>query len=249
MDVGCLISDENHNIRLNYFPDEGRFDFADETFLTQKVRKNKLQLEKILRSAIKGNLKVGQSINCVFIEGFNFIKESDFNKIIRLDSRMGAFKITTSIEETPSIHKVYADGSYACETKQSGYGGFIENPEGYQEIFNQSFKTGSSNLMELLAVTEGLERLSMIDKIQVNTDSRYVIRGLVQWVHFWKHNNWQTAYGCQVKFAEQWKEASQLCDGKLIEFKWIKGHSGNEKQDFCHQLARESAVTPTKTGT
>ena len=94
--------------------------------------------------------------------------------------------------------------------------------------------------MELLAVTDGLQRLQSVERLQVNTDSRFVIRGLVQWCHFWKHNNWQTSYGCDVKYAKHWQYAHSLCENKFVEFKWIKGHSGNVKQDFCHKLAKES---------
>lgn len=240
-EIECFLSDEKENIQLTYFPREENIIFSNNTCLSKALRNNEFQFLKVMRSAIKGDLKVGQSINCVFIEGFNFLKESDFHHYIRVDRRNKKLDITTSETEIKAIHKIYADGSYASKTKQSGFGGFTEDMDGNQQIFQQSFKNGSSNLMELLAVLEGLQCLKAIDKIQVNTDSRFVIRGLAQWVHFWKHNNWQTAYGTEVKFAKHWQEIEQLCEGKFIEFKWIKGHSGHEKQDFCHLLAQESA--------
>ncbi|MGQ1947809.1 ribonuclease H family protein [Geofilum sp. OHC36d9] len=208
------------------------------------IKTNEHQLIKIIRSAINGKVEAGQHINCVFIEGFNFLKESDFNRYIRVDRRHEQLAITGSDSETGNIHKIYADGSHACQTQQSGYGGFIETPDGAQMIFSHTFETGSSNLMELLAVTEGLRQLRPFEKIQVNTDSRFVIRGLAQWCHFWKHNNWQTAYGREVKYAEHWQQAYNLCQNKFIEFKWIKGHSGDQNQNFCHQLAKESSTRP-----
>ena len=94
--------------------------------------------------------------------------------------------------------------------------------------------------MELLAVIEGIKILYDIENIQINTDSRYVIRGLAQWIHFWRLNDWQTAYGRKVKYAKHWQEIYQLCENKIIELKWIKGHSGNKKQSFCHNLARST---------
>jgi ribonuclease HI len=242
--IGCHISDEAENNQLNYFLATGNITFTAENQLAKIVRKNLFQFEKVLRSAIKGKLTVGQTINCVFIEGFNFLTDDDFTRFIKLDRRDGRLEISTSENETEGIHKIYGDGSFACETRQSGYGGFIETPDGKREVFNRSFNKGSNNLMELLAITEGLQRLLQIEKIQINTDSRFVIRGLIQWVHFWRHNNWQTAYGCEVKFAECWQQIDRLCEGKLIEFNWIKGHSGNKEQDFCDQLARKSASQP-----
>ncbi len=239
-EIECLLSDEKESIRLVYFPVEGSIVYFDDSNLVEVVRKIQFQFEKVMRSAISGNLSLGQTINCVFIDGFNFVKEADFHNCIRVDRRTENLKITTSETEMKGIHKIFADGSYACERKQAGYGGFTETPDGKQHIYHQSFEQGSSNMMELLAVMEGLEHLEFVEKIQVNTDSRFVIRGLVQWIHFWQHNNWQTAHGREVKFAKYWQKMNRLCEGKLMEFKWIKGHSGNEKQDFCHQLARES---------
>lgn len=240
--IGCCVSDKIESIRLNYFPEKGIIEFAEHNYLAEIVHKHQFQFNKVIRSAIKGNITPGQTIHCVFIEGFNFLNDADYTQFILLDRREGKLDISTSETEMEDIHKIYADGSFASETKQSGYGGFIEDPEGNREIFSKSFNDGSSNLMELLAVTEGLQRLKTVNKIQVNTDSRFVIRGLVQWVHFWKYNNWQTAYDRKVKYAKSWQKIDQLCEGKILEFNWIKGHSGHEEQDFCHQLARQSAT-------
>ena len=169
------------------------------------------------------------------------MNEADFFKFIRVDRRNNNLDITVSDSGLKETHKIYADGSFICETNQSGYGGFIEDLDGKQQLFSQSFIGGSNNLMELLAVTEGLKRLPDVKRIQINTDSRYVIRGLIQWVHFWKHNNWQTAFGRDVKYSAYWQQISSLCEGKYIELKWIKGHSGHLQHDLCHQLAKESA--------
>lgn len=239
--IECLLSDENEKLRLFYYPGMGKLEIEEETNLSKTIRKLQFQFDKVMRSAIKGNLNPNQSINCVFIEEFRFLEESDFNFYIRVDRRTENLKITTSKTEIKSIHKIYADGSHSDELKQSAYAGFIESPNGERQIFSQVFEGGSSNMMELMAIMEGLQRLSSIEKIQVNTDSRFVIRGLVQWIHFWQHNDWQTAFGRDVKFAKYWQQVNELCKGKLIECNWIKGHSGDEKQDFCHQLARKSA--------
>jgi ribonuclease HI len=240
--IECLLSDEKESVHVIYFPEKERLVYVEDADLTEMVRKVQFQFKKVLRSAINGKLRLGQRIECVFFEDFNFVKESDFNHYIRVDRRNGDLKITTSKSELKDVPKIFADGSHASELNQSAYAGFIEMPAGDQQIYSRTFQQGSSNMMELLAVLEGLEMLQSEEKIQVNTDSRFVIRGLAQWIHFWQHNNWQTAQGQEVKFANYWQQINLLCEGKLMEFKWIKGHSGHEKQDFCHQLARESAI-------
>ncbi|WP_346728147.1 ribonuclease H family protein [Marinifilum caeruleilacunae] len=239
--IECLLSDGHEEIQLSYFPEERTIVCLEDTSLSKMICKLKLQFEKVIRTSIKGKLNIGQSISCVFIDGFNFLNRLEFNRYIRVDRLAGKLEITTSQSGLRGIHKIYADGSHSAELNQSGYAGFIESTTGIQEIYYESYKDGSSNLMELLAVIEGLKRVGNQTKIQVNTDSRFVIRGVVQWIHFWKHNNWQTAYGNEVKFVQYWKLIDELCENKLIELKWIKGNSDNNKQAFCHQLARKSA--------
>lgn len=240
--IDCYITNEAGNNHLNFLTGEETVTFNKENQLATIVRKNQHQFKKVIRSAIKGNIKVGQVISCVFIENFNFLKDGDFDKFIRVDRRDGKLEITTSNKSIGKVHKIYADGCFLSESKKSGYGGFTEDTVGKQEIFFKTFNYGSSNLMELLAVTEGLQHLQAVNTIQVNTDSRFVIRGLAQWCHFWNHNNWLTAYGRDVKYVKYWQLAYRLCEDKLVEFNWIKGHSGDFQHDFCHQLAKESTM-------
>ncbi len=229
---------------MDYFPAERAIVFSEENSLAEKIRNNYFQFEKVMRSAIKGNIRTGQTIHCIFIEDFPFLKDADFLEFIRVDQRNDELKITTHNSGMAGITQIYADGSTVETTGLSGFGGFIQTPTGERKTFTASFNGGSNNLMELLAVTEGLKQLKSENEIQVNTDSRFVIRGLVQWVHFWRHNNWQTAYGSKVKFARQWQLIDELCQNKLIEFRWIKGHSGHEEQSLCHDLAKHSATSP-----
>lgn len=240
--IACHIGNESEDNSLRYFVTNGAVSLSKENRLAVAIRNNHHQLQKILRSAIRGKLHVGQIINCVFIEDFHFLKDDHFNRFIRLDRRKGKLDITISETGLHKAHTIFADGSCNHETNQSGYGGFTKAPDGTKKLFFLSFPGGSSNFMELLAVIEGLHRLSAKKTIQVNTDSRFVIRGLVQWVHFWKYNNWQTAYSRDVRYAEHWQQAYALCEDKYIEFKWIKGHSGNLEQNFCHLLAKAAAV-------
>ena len=214
---------------------------AQENSLANRITDNRHQLEKILKSAIDGKLHLGQTINGVFLENFPFLNNDHFHNYIRLDRRQGKLNVTTNATGLAQVHAIFADGSCNHATSQAGYGGFIEAPDGARELFFQPFSGGSSNLMELLAVIEGLQRLASQERMQINTDSRFVIRGLVQWVHFWRHNRWQTAYGRDVRYAQHWQRAFTLCEGKYIEFKWIKGHSGNIDHDFCHLLAKAVA--------
>ncbi|MBN1116108.1 MAG: ribonuclease HI [Bacteroidales bacterium] len=240
-EITCLVENNLEIARILYSQQTQEIFFQEDNILAETIRNYQFQFVKILRSAAKGVLCPGQVINCVLIENFNFLNEVDYNKYIRIDTRNNKLEIKSYENSMTGCYRLFTDGSYAIEQGYSGYGGIIENTEGEQEVFCQSFKKGASNLMELMAVIEGLQHLSAVAKIQINTDSRFVIRGMAQWVHFWKLNNWQTAYGSQVKYTQHWKQLDRLFQNKLVELKWIKGHSGHTEQDFCHRLARKSA--------
>lgn len=241
LQIICHLRRHGEENDIHYYPTESSVSFSVENQLSHFIGGNLHQLEKILRSAIDGKVQIGQLIHCVMIEDFFFLESHHYNSCIRVNRRNGGLTITVHDIGLAPVHKIFADGSCMLETGNAGFGGFTQSPDGGRQPFFQSFETGSNNLMELEAVIEGLQRLVSFDPIQVNTDSRFVIRGLAQWVHFWKHNGWQTAYGREVKYREQWQQAYALTEGKLIEFKWVKGHSGDEDQDFCHQLAQDAA--------
>jgi ribonuclease HI len=240
--VACLVQDPLGNrcgISYAINNDEIRGDNSGALF--QQVLQNHFQFKKVIRSALRGKSIPQKPIHAVFIVGFPFLEEEAFFKTIFMDQRNGEFSIEVNEKPLPAMHKIFADGSYLCKTGKSGVGGFVEFPDGKREIYSQTFTHGSSNLMELMAVIKGLEMLHGTDEIIIHTDSRFVIRGLIQWVHFWRLNNWQTSHGHEVRYVKHWQNIDELCKGKLIAFKWIKGHSGNQNQDFCHKLAKGSA--------
>ncbi|MDC7220803.1 MAG: ribonuclease HI [Spirochaetales bacterium] len=238
--ITCRISHEQ-DILLRYYLEERRIEPQEQNETSLLIKKFKKQFQKVMHSALHGTVEPGHRISCVFIDDFPFLKEEDYGRFILMDRRED-LKISVGDEALRKGDKLFADGSFMDEKGRAGYGGFIEDGQGRREDYFGSFDSGSSNLMELIGVSEGLERLKESRTIQINTDSRFVIRGLVQWVHFWRYNEWQTAYGRAVRYAEHWQKADALCEGKLIQFNWIKGHSGHEEQDYCHRLAQNAVL-------
>ena len=229
-------------ISVSYDRNTEIFSCSGQQELYGVITENSVQLNKIIRSALKGKIIPGQTISFAFIRDFPFLKEEDFNHYIHLDRRKSGLNIRVSKMETESIYKIYADGSYVTEKAQSGYAGIIMNKQGEKKPYHAASQSKGSNLMELLAVLEGLKLVKDIHEVQINTDSRFVIRGLIQWMHFWKLNNWHTAQGSKVKYAKYWQKLDKITEGKFLEIKWIKAHSGDEIHTICHQKARQIAT-------
>ena len=98
--------------------------------------------------------------------------------------------------------------------------------------------------MEMTAGIKALEKLKMINEknVRICTDSNYVKQGITSWIHNWKKNGWKTANGGDVKNKELWVKLDELRDYFLvIEWKWVKAHNGNPKNEEADKLARECA--------
>lgn len=112
---------------------------------------------------------------------------------------------------------------------------------------NEPFTT--NNRMELAAAIAALKALKRPSKIRFFTDSEYLRRGITEWIENWAQRNWRTESGKAVANAGLWRELWSLTKAHQIEWKWVRGHSGdplNERVDALARKAREE-ITPRVT--
>ena len=105
-------------------------------------------------------------------------------------------------------------------------------------------KDTTNNRMELTAVIKSLEYISSDDELGkmkpvIHTDSSYVKNGITSWIKSWEINGWKTASKQPVKNKELWQELKKLDDSISAEWKWVKGHAGNEYNEICDSLVGE----------
>ena len=114
----------------------------------------------------------------------------------------------------------------------------------------------TNNQMELLAVITALraiqdrrfrtDLLEQATRIDLYTDSLYVVDNLGKAMFEWPHTRWMTRSGSPVANADLWRdlvrELIRLKKTKLIEIKWGKGHSAdNPHNKVVDKLAKASA--------
>ncbi len=111
-----------------------------------------------------------------------------------------------------------------------------------KELFGGEALT-TNNRMELTAVIEALASLKRTCDVTVHTDSEYVRKGITEWIHGWKQRGWKTADRKPVKNADLWQRLDALRQLHHVEWRWVKGHSGDPGNERADALANRGADT------
>ena len=143
---------------------------------------------------------------------------------------------------------IYTDG--ACKNNPGNGGWAFAYIEEYnnkiilQKNNDNTYINTTNNKMELNAVIYALKYLESFnidkyDSILILTDSQYVLKGITQWIHKWKKNNWKNSKNEDVKNIDLWKELDilHLKYKNKLKWKWIPGHSNNIYNDLVDTLA------------
>jgi ribonuclease HI len=131
---------------------------------------------------------------------------------------------------------IYADGACRGNPGPGGWGAWLQRGAVETELFGGERLT-TNNRMELTAVIEALAALEAGSRVTVYTDSEYVKNGITTWIHGWKARGWRTADKKPVKNIELWQRLDNLNAAHAVQWRWVKGHSGNPGNERADRLA------------
>ncbi len=131
---------------------------------------------------------------------------------------------------------IYTDGACRGNPGPGGWG-VILSYKGTVKEFYGGEKNTTNNRMELMATISALESLTRPCKIQLNSDSKYVLQGITEWLPNWKKRGWKTAAKAPVKNEDLWRRLDSAAQHHDIEWQWVKGHSGDAGNDRADALA------------
>lgn len=120
-------------------------------------------------------------------------------------------------------------GGWAFVLKHPASGSVREDSGGEPETTN--------NRMELTAAIRGLQALTRPSRVELWSDSEYVLKGLREWLPGWKAKGWKTAAKKPVKNVDLWQELDDLVAAHKVTFHWVRGHDGHPENERCDQLA------------
>ena len=143
------------------------------------------------------------------------------------------------------IVKIYTDGACANNPGKGGYGIVLmyQKNDGslVRKNLSRGFEMTTNNRMELLAVIDALNVLKKPCKIELYSDSKYVVDAINQkWLEGWVSKNWKLNTKNPVKNIDLWKKLIDAMKPHSIEFIWVKGHASNEFNNLCDKLAVEA---------
>ena len=135
---------------------------------------------------------------------------------------------------------LYVDGACRGNPGLGGWGAYIVTEQAEHKLYGGEAQT-TNNRMELTAAIEGILFCPRDAKLVIWTDSNYVKQGITEWIHGWKKKNWK-----DVKNPDLWQKLDAVCQGREIEWNWIKGHAGHAGNEMADQLANVGADQVSK---
>lgn len=133
---------------------------------------------------------------------------------------------------------IYTDGACSGNPGPGGWGTILMYKNVKKEISGYMENT-TNNIMEITAVIEGLKLLKYECEVEIYSDSAYVVNAFNNhWIEGWKKKNWINSSKEPVKNKELWQELYNLTKQHNVKFIKVKGHSDNEYNNRCDELAR-----------
>ena len=132
---------------------------------------------------------------------------------------------------------IYTDGACSGNPGAGGYCAILIY-KGAEKIVCGREDDTTNNRMELFAVIEGLKALKEKCKVNLYSDSQYVINAVNEnWLDNWVKSNWRSASKNGIKNVDLWQALIPLIKKHKVQFIKVKGHADNEYNNRCDKIA------------
>lgn len=140
---------------------------------------------------------------------------------------------------TPSI-VAYTDGGCRGNPGPGGWGFVLIDPHGNAFERAGGLPHTTNNQMELTAAIEALSTIKRAStRVVLHTDSLYVLKSATQWLPGWKARGWRRKEGPLLN-VPLLQELDRLIAQHDVEWRWVRGHSGDAGNEHVDGLANEA---------
>jgi ribonuclease HI len=141
------------------------------------------------------------------------------------------------MSETLPTVIIATDGACKGNPGIGGWGAVLRAANGIEKELAGAEAHTTNNRMELTGAIQALNALTKPAAVILSTDSVYVRDGITKWIHGWKRNGWRTADKKPVKNAELWQALLDAAARHKVDWRWVKGHSGDPDNERADALA------------
>lgn len=139
-------------------------------------------------------------------------------------------------------YRIFTDGSAIGNPGAGGWGAVLMQGNKRWEMSGAHCWTTVSE-MEVVAAVQALRSLPGRTRIELYSDSEYLIYGMRAFVFHWQRRGWRNRRGSELRHRELWEELIVLNARLRIRWTWIKGHNGHPDQNRADALAYQAART------
>ena len=131
---------------------------------------------------------------------------------------------------------IHTDGACSGNPGPGGWGAILMSGAHERELWGGDPAT-TNNRMELMAAIAALEALKRPCRVDLHTDSKYVMQGITEWIRGWKARGWKTADKKPVKNDDLWRRLDEARSRHEVKWHWVKGHAGHVLNERADALA------------
>jgi ribonuclease HI len=145
----------------------------------------------------------------------------------------------TAGPQATEVVEIWTDGGCKPNPGPGGWAAILQF-RGVERELSGAEPATTNNRMELTAAAQALEALKRPCQVVLHTDSEYVKNGVTRWHQGWVRRNWRNASGDPVANLELWQRLLAAAKSHRIEWRWVRGHSGDPMNDRVDRLATQA---------
>ena len=131
--------------------------------------------------------------------------------------------------------KLFSDGSCLGNPGAGGWAYILQYGDAVKKASGAEGMT-TNNQMELTAAIMGLSALKQPCRVELFTDSEYVVKAINSWLAKWVVTDFKGK-----KNADLWRRYLAAAAPHEIKASWVKGHAGHPQNEECDAMARAAA--------
>lgn len=132
---------------------------------------------------------------------------------------------------------LFTDGACSGNPGPGGWAFILKHPgSGAEKTGSGGEARTTNNRMELISVIQGLKALERPCRVDLYSDSQYVVKGLREWMDQWKAKGWKRGRAA-VKNLDLWQCLDELRRTHRVNYHWIRGHNEHPENERCDRMA------------